>query len=99
MGTWINTGLYKQVWKAIAKSGEYAGFDWTIRVHVDAVFSVDKLTKCIAPIANSPSGAFLQNCEGAKYDFFCNLQVSSESYLQLLAYATSANFQMLEKIE
>ena len=38
MRTWINTGFYKQVWKAIAKSGEYAGFDWTIKVDADAMF-------------------------------------------------------------
>ena len=37
MGTWINTGLYKSVWKAIAKSGEYAGYDLTIKVDADAV--------------------------------------------------------------
>ena len=70
MGTWINTGLYKSVWKAIAKSNEYASYDWTIKVNADAVFFVDGLIKRIELMPIPPTGAFLQNCEVVKYDFF-----------------------------
>ena len=38
MGTWINTGMYRQVWKAIYEKGTYASYDWTIKADVDAVF-------------------------------------------------------------
>ena len=84
MGTWINTGLYKQVWKAIAKSGEYAGFDWTIKVAADAMFFVEKLIKRIELMPIPPTGAFLQNCEGVKYGFFGHLEVFSKVAFSIL---------------
>ena len=31
MGTWINTGMYKQVWKALGKKATYADY-WTGKV-------------------------------------------------------------------
>merc|ERR1712157_636044 len=44
MGTWINTGMYKQVWKALGKEATYAEYDWTVKVDADAVFLQQTLT-------------------------------------------------------
>ena len=30
-GTWINTGMYKWVWKALGKKATYADY-WTVKV-------------------------------------------------------------------
>jgi len=75
MGTWINTGMYKQVWKAISEAGEYYKYDWTVKVDADAVFTPEKLKERIHLMPVPPKGAFLVNCEKVKYGFFGNLEV------------------------
>ena len=30
-GTWINTGVYKQIWKALGKKATFASHDWTVK--------------------------------------------------------------------
>ena len=50
MGTWIFTGMYKQVWKAIGKKGEYAMYDWTVKVDANAVFIPARLVARIAKL-------------------------------------------------
>jgi len=84
MGTWINTGLYIQVWKAIAAKGDYAGYDWTVKVDADAVFFPEKLIPRISHFPIAPTGGFLANCEGVKYGFFGNLEVFSKTAFSIL---------------
>merc|ERR1712178_151896 len=31
-GAWVNTGLFKQVWKAVARSGKYQSYPWVVKV-------------------------------------------------------------------
>merc|ERR1712190_531611 len=85
VGTWINTGMYKQVWKAIAKKATYASYDWTVKVDADAVFFQKKLVERVHLLPVGPSGAFLVNCEGVKYGFFGNLEVISKTAFSILA--------------
>ena len=47
MGTWINTGMYKQIWKASAQKGDYAAYDLTVKADADAVFFPKKLVECV----------------------------------------------------
>merc|ERR1711953_934134 len=84
MGTWINTGLYKSVWKAIGKAGVYASYDWTVKVDADCVFFPKPLVERIRLMPVPPTGAFLQNCEGVKYGFFGNLEVMSKVAFSIL---------------
>ena len=74
MGTWINTGMYKQVWKAISAEGEYYKYDWTVKVDADAVFKPEKLISRIHLMPIPQKGGFLVNCEKVKYGFFGNLE-------------------------
>ena len=83
-GTLINTGLYKQVWKALAASREYAGYDWTVKADADAVFFPKKLVERVYLMPILPTGGFLINCEGVKYGFFGNLEVSSKTAFSIL---------------
>ena len=59
MGTWINTGLYAQVWKAIAEKGDYADYDWIDRIKL---------------LPAAPTGAFLADCDGVEYGSSGNLE-------------------------
>jgi len=84
MGTWINTGMYKQIWKAIGAKGTYADYDWTIKVDADAVFLVDRLISRIVLTPVPPTGALMVNCEKVKYGFFGNLEVLDKTAFSIL---------------
>lgn len=75
VGTWINTGLFSQVWKAIGREGKYLSYDWTIKVDADCVFFPHKLINRIHNLPVPPTGAFLNNCENVDYGFFGSLEV------------------------
>merc|ERR1712217_432501 len=46
-GTWFNTGMYQQAWKAISAAGTYKAYDWTVKADCDAGFFPDKLVNRI----------------------------------------------------
>jgi hypothetical protein len=83
-GTWVNTGVFTQVWKAMGKAGTYSNYDWTIKSDADAVFFPSKLVDRIHLLPVPPQGAFLQNCEGVDYGFFGNLEVFSKTAFSIL---------------
>merc|ERR1712209_284225 len=37
-GGWVNTGIFTQVWKAIANGWKSSSADWVVKVDADAVF-------------------------------------------------------------
>merc|ERR1719266_1786395 len=37
-GTWVNTGMFVQVWKQIQSDDKYISHDWIVKVDADAVF-------------------------------------------------------------
>merc|ERR1712113_344945 len=78
MGTWINTSLYQQVWKAISQEGKYRDYAWTIKADADAVFFPSRLVPRIKLIPRATTGSFLVNCKGVDYGFFGSLEVFSE---------------------
>merc|ERR1719384_1965074 len=43
--TWVNTGMFKQVWKKIDEIGAWKDFDWVIKLDADAVFVPWRLQK------------------------------------------------------
>jgi len=84
MGTWINTGMYKQVWKAISEAGEYQNYDWTVKADADAVFVPARLVDRVHLMPIPPQGGFLVNCEKVKYGFFGNLEVFDKVAFSIL---------------
>ena len=84
MGTWINTGLYAQVWKAIAEKGDYADYDWTAKVDAHFLSFLHHLVGRIKLLPVAPTGAFLANCEGVEYGFSGNLEVFSKTAFSIL---------------
>merc|ERR1712190_165999 len=83
-GAWINTGMYQQIWKALAKKGDYAAYDWTVKADADAVFFPGKLVERVHLMPVPPTGTFLINCEKVKYGFFGNLEVISKTAFSIL---------------
>ena len=56
--TWINTGMHKQVWKAIGKKGDYARYDWTTEADADAVFIPERHSTYVRSIEIFPTAFY-----------------------------------------
>jgi len=88
--TWVNTGLFKQVWKHMRDSwGEvgHAGLnnaDWVVKVDADAVFVPQRLRNLLAEQPDTYTGVYLENCKGVEYGYFGNLEVMSKKAFKLL---------------
>jgi len=83
-GAWVNTGMFIQVWKAIADSNAHAGMDWVVKVDADAVFVPDRLKDRIQWMPRTTNGIMLQNCKYVEYGFFGNLEVLSPKAFSVL---------------
>merc|ERR1712241_377685 len=75
--TWVNTGLFKQVWKKIGDKGTWAEFDWVIKLDADAVFVPWRLQKMLSKQPVSWTGVYIENCAEVQYGFFGNIEVLS----------------------
>ena len=64
---------------AIAVKGDYADYDWTVKVDADCVFFLHQVVDRIKLLPAAPTGAFLADCEGVEYGFFGNLEVFSKT--------------------
>merc|ERR1712018_630676 len=42
-GTWVNTGMFTQIWKKIAEAGEYQNADWVLKLDADAIFIANRM--------------------------------------------------------
>ena len=49
--TWINTGMFNQVWTEIHNAGQYRNHNWVIKVGADAVFVLHKFLSVLRDIA------------------------------------------------
>merc|ERR1712014_419909 len=64
-GTWINSNMFIQTWKAIKDEGVWAGKDWTVKVDVDAVFLPIRLRNYIGKLEVTENGIYLEDCKTA----------------------------------
>merc|ERR1711994_1045426 len=83
-GAWVNTGIFIQVWKAIAEAKFYSSHDWVVKVDADAVFVPERLQDRVQWMPRTASGVMLQNCEYVDYGFFGNLEVLSTMAFNVL---------------
>jgi len=84
VGTWVNTGMFKQVWKAIEGKPALKIADWVVKVDADAVFVPRRLRNLLANQPVSWQGVYIENCEGVEYGYFGNLEVFSTKAFGLL---------------
>jgi len=83
--TWVNTGMFKQVWKKIGEKGTWNDFDWVIKLDADAVFVPWRLQKMLSTQPVSWSGVYIENCAEVQYGFFGSVEViSHEAFATLL---------------
>ena len=84
---------------AIAVKGDYADYDWTVKVDADCVFFLHQLVDCIKLLPAAPTGAFLANCEGVEYGFFGNLEVFSKTAFSILLANVDTCKTKIENLE
>merc|ERR1740122_657860 len=83
-GAWVNTGMFTQVWKAIASGGKASSADWVAKVDADAVFVPSRLAPKLQSQLVPPGGIYLENCKYVEYGYFGNLEVFSNQARQTL---------------
>lgn len=91
-GSWVNTGMFKQIWKLLSEAGTYKNYDWTVKVDPDAVFVPSRLVWRIRWLPRPANGIYLVNCKKVDNGFFGNLEVvSSLAFSILLANVDKCN--------
>jgi len=83
-GSWVNTGMFTQVWKAIARGSKYESANWVAKVDADAVFVPGRLRRWLAKQLVPDDGIYLENCRFVDYGYFGNLEVYSEAAFRTL---------------
>merc|ERR1719229_1938453 len=82
--TWVNTGMFKQVWKKTKTRGTWKEFDWVVKLDADAVFVPWRLQKVLSTQPVSWTGIYVENCAGVQYGFFGNVEVLSHTAFSTL---------------
>merc|ERR1712232_352103 len=83
-GTWINTGMFVQVWSAIRDAGKAERHNWIVKVDADAVFFPYKLINALMNVAVPKEGVYMENCKFVEYGYFGNLEVFSTEAFKTL---------------
>jgi hypothetical protein len=83
-GTWLNTGLHYQAWKAIQAEGKYAASNWVVKLDADAVMITSRLKHWLSDKYVPPVGIYLENCQFVKYGWFGSLEIFSKVAFETL---------------
>merc|ERR1712154_619904 len=82
--TWVNTGMFKQIWKKIDEKGTWKEYDWVIKLDADAVFVPWRLQKMMSTQPVSWAGIYVENCAEVQYGLFGNIEVVSHQAFSTL---------------
>jgi len=83
--TWVNWGLFYQVWEKVRNLGHWESKSWTVKVDADAVFLPNRLSGWLDnKRGESPHGIYFENCKNVQYGFFGNLEVLSHEATNVL---------------
>jgi len=83
-GTWVNWGIFYQVWLKVRGFGKWQDKGWTVKVDADAVFIPGRLRDWLSSKKDTPHGVYFENCANVQYGFFGNLEVMSNTAVQVL---------------
>merc|ERR1711920_1000653 len=84
-GTWVNWGMFYQVWIKIREVGKWKAADYTIKLDADAVFIPQRLkTWLSSKPGESPHGLYYENCPNVQYGFFGHLEIISKTAVKVL---------------
>merc|ERR1719493_573395 len=84
--TWINTGMFVQVWTAVRDGGHALNHNWIVKADADAVFFPSKLIDVLRGATVPAEGVYIENCKFVDWGYFGNLEVFSKQ-----AFATMVN--------
>jgi hypothetical protein len=79
MGTWVNAGIFIQVWKAIQKEGIWKSKDYTVKADPETVFLPMRLRAKLENQKVTDNGIYFENCPYVAYGFFGALEVISQT--------------------
>merc|ERR1712027_303070 len=62
--TWVNTGFFKQVWRAMRDYPDQAmqNADWVVKVDADAVFVPQRLRNMLTQQPDTYTGVYIESC-------------------------------------
>merc|ERR1719330_622488 len=84
-GTWVNWGMFYQIWVKIREVGKWQNADYTVKVDADAVFVPQRLrTWLSSKPGDSPHGLYYENCPYVQYGFFGHLEIITKTAVQVL---------------
>jgi hypothetical protein len=83
-GTWVNTGIFTQIWRSIQSGGKYQQANWVAKVDADAVFIPTRLRSWLSKQRVPEPGIYLENCKYVDYGYFGNLEVFSTAAFSTL---------------
>jgi len=84
-GTWVNWGLFYQVWIKVREVAKWQAADYTIKVDADAVFVPARLRTWLSTKpGDSPHGLYYENCPNVIYGFFGHLEIMTKTAARVL---------------
>lgn len=83
--SWVNWGMFYQVWVKVREVGKWEQFDYTVKVDADAVFHPGRLRNWLSTKkGDSPHGVYFENCQNVQYGFFGSLEVMTHTAVTVL---------------
>lgn len=83
-GTWVNWGMFVQVWAKVRDMSTFNAYDWTIKVDPDAVFLASRMRGWLLDKPETEHGIYYESCKDAQIGFFGNLEVMSHEATAVL---------------
>merc|ERR1712194_745128 len=75
-GTWVNWGMFYQVWVKVREVGKYNLAEYTVKLDADAVFLPQRLRAWLSSKpGDSDRGLYFENCPNVEYGFFGHLEI------------------------
>jgi len=76
---YLNTPLFMGVWKQIKVENVYPQFSWTIKADIPTVFLPGLLKARLSQFPETPTGTYVETCNGVLEGYFGNLEVTSKT--------------------
>jgi len=77
--TALNLHIFMTVWNKVIADGDYAGYDWTVKVDPDSVFYPERLRLAVFEYGTGNDKVYLNNC---KFGLHGPLEVFSRTAVQ-----------------
>jgi hypothetical protein len=91
-GSWVNTGMFKQVWKAAQGRTGLQKAEWVVKVDADTVFVPHRLKAALMGHPLTWTGIYFENCKEVEWGFYGNLEVYSlQAFKSLVANIDSCS--------